>query len=185
MQVEYEADMLRMYSPFLHKQAGKYYNRHRECHDRTQYDYEEFYQEAAIGFVEALRSNSTREYPLSPTIIGYARHAIHRRIVRDLLLHYDGIHRTEHKEMVQQQSLSTVHMIDSPYISEELSYTDEALSAVECRATIETLPPLHIKVARALSQGITKNQLVSGKVVSRWKLDRIIRDLQAVLVPEG
>ena len=172
MQVEYEADMLQMYSPFLHKQAGKYYNRHRECHDRTQYDYEEFYQEAAIGFVEALRSNSTREYPLSPTIIGYARHAIHRRIVRDLLLHYDGIHRTE-------------HMIDSPYISEELSYTDEALSAVECRATIETLPPLHIKVARALSQGITKNQLVSGKVVSRWKLDRIIRDLQAVLVPEG
>ena len=185
MQVEYETDMLLRYSPFLRKQAGKYYNWHRQCHDSTLYDFEEFLEEAAIGFIEALRSNDTREYPLSPTTIGYARRAIHRRIVRDMLLHYDGIHRSEHRETLQNQAQGSVRVIDSSNISDEIAYTDAALSDVECRATLETLPPLHIKIASALSQGITKNQLISGKIVTRWKLNRIIRDLRAALVPDG
>lgn len=185
MQSQYEADMLQQYSPFLHKQAGKYYHRHNQCHDRTHYDYEEFYQEAAIGFIEALRSSNTYEYPLSPTVIGYARHAIHRRIVRNLLLHYDGVHRSEHKRRTGQQNVLMVHIIDSTYTSEEIFYTDEALSEAECRATIDSLSPLHAQIAWALAEGVTKNQLVTSKFISRWKLDRIINDLRTALVQEA
>lgn len=176
--------MIKKYASFVHKQAWIHFEKYRNEYHGNQYTYDDFCQEASIGFIEALRNSMSEEYPLSPYTLGCAKNNIRKLISRNLLLHHDSVHRSEYKGGKPKQKIQVVNANDLLYNGEEMASTDYTLADVEYRVALEGLSPLHRQVAFALSEGISKKQLVTSKIVSRYKLDIIIEDIKAALALE-
>lgn len=173
--------MLKKYTPLVHKEAKKYYTKYRHEYNGTQYSYEDFFQEAALGFIETLRKNEEQENPLSSFTCGCIEKNIHKNIVRNLMLYHDGIHRTGHKEIAEKQPVKVISVGEENDPRKHIAKEDLSLNDAELRVLLSGLSPLHRQVAAALYQGISRKQLLRDKIVTRTKLDAIIDDLKKAL----
>lgn len=176
--------MIQEYAPFVHKQARKYYEKYQSWYNGNHYAYDDFYQEAAIAFIETLRSVGTREHPLSQFTLGCARNNIHKQISMNLLMRHDSVHRTQYSISTAKQTVQVVNTVDTSDPREDIAELDDSLADAEFRAALDRLSPMHKKVAIALLKGVTRNQLLTSKIVSRDKLRTIIKDLKATFAPE-
>lgn len=181
MQKDFETIALEAYAPFIHKQAHKYHNLYQHAKTCCQPDYEEYYQEAAIGFLEAIRELNQTTLPVSPQAIAYAKHHILHHIVRNLVLRRDGIHRLDRANTVPYcvNVRLTSFTSDDQDLFEREDYCS-SLKDVDLLITIETLPPTLAIVAKCLICGISRREMVRRNILPRRTVDHAVECLRNI-----
>lgn len=180
MQKSFEAIAVEHYSPFIHKQARAYYNRYATCTVFGAIDYEEFYQEAALGFVQAIRHLKANTLPLPGKAIAFAKQYIRSLIFRNIILSYDGIHRLSPSAVAASTAFKVVSSIHTD--DQSLAQLDESASFndVDLAATLEALPPAQSVVAVCLINGLSRREMVRRHILPRRTIDHAVECLRVV-----
>lgn len=179
MQIDFETRVLHEYEPFLRKAAGRYFRYYNamECYATLEYD--EFYQEAAIGLLKAVRTCEDYELPLQPYTIGVARLYIRMHCSRHLIQRADGIHRLSRTACVHQE-YPTYSVPYGNLEQFEDGCLDLTLDDVELLATLSTLTPQQQMIAKCLINGYSQREIVRRKILPRRKLEQTVKMLRSI-----
>lgn len=181
MQKDFETIVLEVYSPFIHKQARAYHNRYSSCSRYGVIDYDEFYQEAALGFLEAIRSANAKELPLPPRVFPYARQYIQNKIFYNLILSYDGIHRTPPSHVGNTAPFKILSSISTDEVPQpDIQVQAMHLNEVDLFATLNALAPAQATVAVCLINGISRREMVRRHILPRRTIDQAINCLRVI-----
>ena len=180
-QENFEAVALSQYNLFLHRQARAYYNMYMACAKYGAIDYEEFYQEAALGLVQAIRTLQANTLPLSAEVIVYAKQYIRNLIFRNLVLRYDGVHRQASGcapgSLGHKTRSSTFHENPADIIGADPHAT---FDDVEFYATLDTLPPAMCIVAICMINGMSRREIERRNILPRRTITHAIERLRTL-----
>lgn len=181
MQQDFETTALEIYQPFIHKQARSYFRKYASCTLYGAIDYEEFYQEAAMAFLEAIRGTGSTGFPLAKSVISVAKQCIQHRIFRNIILSYDGIHRSppsRHANTAPHKTLSS--LTDESLLLSNLQSNAEEIDNVDLIVTLESLPHTQSIVAICLINGISAREMVRRHILPRRKIQQAVGCLRVV-----
>lgn len=181
MQQDFESRAIDIYAPFIHKQARSYFRRYSSCCRYGGIDYEEFYQEAAVGFLQAIRTINASELPLPPVVLTYARQYIRHLIFQNLVLSYDGIHRRAPSATVgigHTDNLSSITTEASEIQSN--AATDNNIDDVDLFTTIDALPPAQATTAICLINGLSRREIARRKILPRRTINHAVECLRVI-----
>lgn len=168
MQNSFESLALEHYAGFIHKQARIYYNQYGPCARIGVIDYEDFHQEAVLGFLLALRTLNVNTFPVPPKAIVFAKQFIRSLIFRNVVLRFDGIHRQPPSSVSKK---ITVSVLSTPLKEDEsLLFTADKASTyddVDFFATIEKLPPQLSTVAVCMVNGLSVREIERRRIMPR------------------
>ena len=181
MQKDFETIALEVYAPFIHKQARAYFSQYASCTRYGAIDYEEFYQEAALGFLEAIRNTNSTELPLHPKAFPHAKQCIRHRIFNNLILSYDGIHRSPPTRRVGSAPYKVLSSISTDEVPAPDSLSNAArIADVDLVATIQSLPPAQSIVAVCLINDISRREMVRRRILPRRTIDHAVDCLRVI-----